>query len=168
MGFFSKKPVTHIEVPAQPDLVLTSPLSGRVVALKDVPDETFATGVLGDGIAVEPSEGALYAPADGVIESYFDTLHAICITTTAGAELLIHVGKDTVALKGKGFTPHVKEGDHVKRGDLLFTFDMKVIEKAGYPLITPILVSNSDGYTLMKTEQENISVGDILIRLAPK
>lgn len=167
MNFFKKKPAAHIDV-SQPDNVLTSPLKGTVVAMEDVPDETFASGVLGDGIAINPSEGALYAPMDGEITTLFETLHAICITSTNGAELLLHVGKDTVELNGKGFTAHVKNGQTVKRGDLLVTFDIKVIEKAGYPIITPICVSNSDEYELVKSGSGNVEVGDVLITLNKK
>lgn len=167
MGLFSRKPPKHIDIPVQPENVLTSPLAGRVVAMSDVPDETFAAGILGDGIAIEPSEGALYAPADGTIETFFSTLHAICLKTTGGAELLLHVGKDTVGLKGKGFTAHCKEGDQVKRGDLLLTFDIKAIGKAGFSVITPICVSNSDEYTLVKSAAPTVSVGDVLVTLSP-
>lgn len=168
MGLFSKKPAKHLDLPAQPGNVLTSPLTGRVVAMSEVPDETFATGILGDGLAIEPTEGALYAPADGVVETLFNTLHAICLKTTDGAELLLHVGKDTVSLNGRGFTAQCKEGDSVKRGDLLLTFDIKVIEKAGFSVITPVCVSNSDEYDLVKTGATAVKAGDVFMTLNAK
>ena len=96
-----------------------SPCKGKAVALTEVPDPTFSEKILGDGFAVIPSEGKIYAPADGEVTVVFDTLHAITMTTDQGAELLIHIGLDTVTLKGAPFTAHVAAGDHVKKGDLL-------------------------------------------------
>ena len=125
-------------------------LTGTVVALSDVKDEAFASGALGLGIAVEPSEGKLLAPADGTIDMVFDTRHAVGMTTTAGAELLMHIGIDTVKLEGRHFTAHVQPGQAVKKGDLLVSFDMKAIRSAGYPLTTPLLVCNSDDYAAVE------------------
>ena len=101
-----------------------SPCKGKAVALTEVPDPTFSEKILGDGFAVIPSEGKIYAPADGEVTVVFDTLHAITMTTDQGAELLIHIGLDTVTLKGAPFTAHVAAGDHVKKGDLLLDADL--------------------------------------------
>ena len=130
--------------------VLGSHLTGTVVALSDVADEAFASGALGLGIAVEPSEGRLYAPADGTIDMVFDTRHAVGMTTAAGTELLLHIGIDTVKLGGKHFRAHVAPNQAVKKGDLLISFDMEAIRAEGFPLTTPMIVCNSDDYTAVE------------------
>ena len=121
-----------------------SPCKGKAVALTEVPDPTFSEKILGDGFAVIPSEGKIYAPADGEVTVVFDTLHAITMTTDQGAELLIHIGMDTVALKGEGYTPKVEAGASVKKGDLLMEFDMDFIKEKGYSCVTPMIVTNMD------------------------
>jgi len=131
--------------PAAPDTVV-SPLAGEIVALADVPDATFAEGVLGQGIAVQPADGKVYAPADGVVTTLFDTHHAIGLTLADGTELLIHVGINTVELDGEGFTAHVSENDAVHRGQLLLTFDTALIESRGYKTVTPVIVTNSGDF----------------------
>ncbi len=128
-----------------------APLEGKVVALTDVPDATFAEGVLGLGVAIEPAVGEVIAPADGEISSIFDTHHAVGLTLDNGMELLIHVGINTVALNGEGFTAHVSEGDKVKRGQPLISFDKDFITSKGYPIITPVIISNADDYKEIKT-----------------
>ena len=128
------------------DLVLGAHMNGTVVKLSDVEDEAFASGALGEGVAIEPSEGKLYAPADGTVEAVFDSRHAVSITTADGAEVLLHIGIDTIKLGGKYFQPHVQDGQAVKKGDLLITFDMEAIKAEGYPLTTPMAVCNSDDY----------------------
>lgn len=125
---------------------LVSPLTGQVIPLEKVNDSTFASGLLGKGIAIVPEEGKLYAPVDGTVASLFKTHHAIGLTADNGAEVLIHVGVDTVKLDGLHFTPHVAIGDIVKQGDLLLTFDAEAIAAAGYDLTTPVIISNSDSY----------------------
>lgn len=135
--FMKKKKTEHI---------LGSPAKGKAVPLADVSDPTFSSGMLGQGVAVIPSEGKIYAPADGEIGMVFDTLHAISLTTDYGAEILLHVGLDTVKMKGDGFTGHVKAGDKVKKGDLLLEVDLAKVKEAGYDTITPILVCNTDDY----------------------
>lgn len=147
---------------------LASPLSGTVIPLEQVEDQTFAGKILGDGIAVLPAEGKLYSPVDGEISTLMDTLHALCITSAYGAELLIHVGQDTVTLGGKHFTCHVKEGQKVKRGQLLLEFDTEAIRAAGLSLTTPVIVSNWDEYDMTKTTQEAVSHGDTLLTLRRK
>lgn len=123
-----------------------APMTGRVLALADVPDSTFASGVLGKGVAIVPTVGQVIAPFSGEVASLFPSKHAIALLSDSGIELLIHVGIDTVKLDGAPFTAHVKEGDKVKAGDLLLEFDSQAILDAGYELITPIIISNSDDY----------------------
>lgn len=120
--------------------------------MEEVEDETFAGGVLGDGVAVEPEEGKVYAPADGTVLSVFDTKHAVCFASRYGTELLIHIGIDTVNLQGKYFTAHVKDGDAVKRGQLLIEFDKEQIEMAGYHTTIPMIFTDMpEGKMLEKT-----------------
>ena len=115
-----------------------------------VPDEAFSGKVLGDGCAIEPADGKLYAPCDGVIDTVFDTCHAVNMRSDQGAELLLHVGIDTVKLGGKYFTAHVQDGQQVKTGDLLLSFDADKIRQAGYQLTTPLIVCNSEDYSKME------------------
>ncbi|MFP1937759.1 PTS beta-glucoside transporter subunit IIABC [Lonsdalea quercina] len=133
-------------VPGVRTEILASPLTGQAIPLEEVNDSTFASGLLGKGIAIVPEEGKLYAPVDGTVASLFKTHHAIGLAADHGAEVLIHVGVDTVKLDGLHFTPHVAIGDVVKQGDLLLTFDAEAIAAAGYDLTTPIIISNSDSY----------------------
>ncbi len=123
-----------------------APMTGSVLALENVPDTTFASGLLGKGVAMIPAEGKVIAPFNGEVASIFQTKHAIGLESDSGIELLIHVGIDTVKLDGAPFTAHVKEGDKVRAGDLLLTFDRQAILDAGYDLATPIIISNSDDY----------------------
>ncbi len=115
---------------------------GEMIAMEDVKDETFANKILGDGVAVIPEEGKVYAPADGRIISIFDTKHAICFSSNCGTEILIHIGVDTVNLQGKYFTPHVNTGDIVKKGQLLIEFDKENIQKAGYDTVIPMMFTD--------------------------
>lgn len=123
-----------------------APMTGTVLALDQVPDTTFASGLLGKGVAIIPAEGKVIAPFNGEVASIFQTKHAIGLLSDSGIELLIHVGIDTVKLEGVPFTAHVKEGDKVRAGDLLLTFDRQAIIDAGCDLATPIIISNSDDY----------------------
>ncbi len=127
------------------DVTVCSPLNGELVELAKVPDATFADGILGQGVAILPSEGRLYSPVDATVASVFDTKHAISLVTDSGAEMLIHVGLETVALNGKHFSPKVKDGDRVKAGDLLLEFDLDAIKKE-YKTFTPVLVTNADDF----------------------
>ncbi len=126
--------------------VIFSPISGELLALADVSDNIFASGLLGSGIAIIPQQGRVVSPVNGVVASLFKTHHAIGIESDSGAEILIHVGIDTVKLDGKYFTAHVKAGDRVNAGDLLLEFDCAAITRAGYDLTTPIIISNSENY----------------------
>ncbi len=124
---------------------------GQLIAMEDVRDDTFANKVLGDGVAVIPSDGKVYAPTDGTVLSVFDTKHAVCFASGGGTEILIHIGVDTVNLQGKHFTAHVKDGDQVKRGQLLVEFDREQIEKAGYDTVIPMIFTDlPDELTLDK------------------
>ncbi|MBO4473773.1 MAG: PTS glucose transporter subunit IIA [Clostridiales bacterium] len=139
------------------EIIVASPLKGNAIALADVPDATFAEGILGQGAAVEPSEGKVVAPADAEVTTLFDTKHAIGLALDNGAELLIHIGINTVEMEGEGFEAHVKEGDKVKKGDVLVTFDIEKIKEAGHPTVTPVIVTNTDDYS----EVTHVTTGDI-------
>lgn len=148
-------------------VAIASPLNGEVVPLKEVPDEVFATGVLGEGVAILPSDGKVYAPCDGAITQTMDSRHAIGIVADSGVEILIHVGLDTVELGGAPFTYHVKEGQEVKKGDLLLTADLSAITKAGKKLFTPVVVTNSDDYVSIEpVTAQKIKAGDKLITIS--
>lgn len=132
---------------------------GQMIAIEDVKDETFANKILGDGVAVIPEEGKVYAPADGRIISIFDTKHAICFSSNCGTEILIHIGVDTVNLQGKYFTPHVNTGDIVKKGQLLIEFDKESIQKAGYDTVIPMMFTDfPDGKTLEVSAPCNMTI----------
>ena len=126
---------------------IDSPMTGKLVPMKDVPDEVFASGALGEGIAILPTDGKVVAPCDGVVAQTMDTRHAIGIVADNGVEILIHVGLDTVELHGTPFTYHVKADQEVKKGDLLLTADLDAVKKAGKQLYTPVIITNSDDYT---------------------
>ena len=145
-------------------IALPAFISGNVVALKDVPDEVFASGVMGKGIAVEPTVGKVFAPSDAEVTTLFPTGHAIGLKTSKGTEILIHVGMDTVKLNGKGFKTHVAQGDKVKKGQLLIDFDINFIKKNNLPIITPVLVANSASYKeVVTTNSPTVNHGDSLI-----
>lgn len=145
---------------------LASPVTGTVVPLTEVEDAVFAGGVLGDGVAVIPDEGKVYAPADGTISALTETKHAIGITTDTGAEVLIHVGLDTVKLGGEGFTLYCKAGDKVEKGSLLLEFDMDKIKEAGLSLTTPVLVSNMTSFVSLKaSDKKQVKAGENLITI---
>lgn len=141
-------------------------MSGEVIPMEEVKDEAFASCALGQGVAVEPSEGKLYAPADATVDNLFDTHHAIGLVTETGAELLLHIGIDTVKLGGKYFTPHVKVDQKVKKGDLLISFDMDAIKAEGYLCTTPMIVCNTDDYNAVKPLTEgSVKAGQDLLRV---
>ena len=128
------------------DANVYSPLKGTAIPLEEVPDETFATGVLGLGAAVIPSTGKVVAPADGEVSTLFETKHAIGLSLDNGMEMLIHIGINTVELAGEGFTAHVADGDRITRGQTLITFDKAFIESKGYKMATPVIITNPDDY----------------------
>lgn len=138
--------------------VLGAPLKGEVRDLNEVEDEAFSSGVLGKGGAILPSDGKVVSPVDGTIVTFFPTSHAIGIQSDSGVEILIHVGMDTVKLNGKYFNPKAKEGDHIKKGQLLLEFDIDNIKKEGYSTLTPIIISNTDDYSdIIKTSEKEIN-----------
>ncbi|WP_367567530.1 beta-glucoside-specific PTS transporter subunit IIABC [Lacrimispora sp.] len=152
--------------PGVKKITLASPLKGTIVPLDQVEDAAFSSGVLGQGVAILPEEGVLYAPADGEITALFPTGHAIGMMSANGAEVLIHVGMDTVQLEGKGFTVLTAVGDHVKKGQELLRFDLDVIREAGYSAVTPVLVSNSAVFTdVIATDDGQVGVGDTLLTI---
>lgn len=149
--------------------MLGAPAKGKAVDLKEVNDPTFNSGMLGQGVAVIPSEGKIFAPADGEIAMVFDTLHAISMNAENGAEILVHVGLDTVNLKGKGFEAHVKAGDKVKKGDLLLDVDLALLEAEGYDIITPVLVCNTDDYASVEgIFGKEVVPGDDVVKICEK
>ena len=149
------------------DNCVYSPLKGAAVLMADVPDETFATDVLGMGAAVDPSEGKVVAPADGEVSTLFDTHHAIGLTLDNGMEMLIHVGINTVELNGEGYKAHVSEGDRVTRGQTLITFDIPLIKSKGYKTITPVIITNSDDFKdIHKAADGSVDFLDKLIETA--
>ncbi|SFX58145.1 PTS system beta-glucoside-specific IIA component, Glc family /PTS system beta-glucoside-specific IIB component, Glc family /PTS system beta-glucoside-specific IIC component, Glc family [Thermoactinomyces sp. DSM 45891] len=145
-------------------LELFSPLNGEVKLLSNIKDAAFASGALGKGVAIEPSEGKLFAPVSGTVSALFPTHHAIGITTDDGAEILIHIGMDTVQLNGAFFTPHVKQDSRVEAGQPLIDFDIEEIRKAGFALTTPIVISNQDQFTITTINEQRVHVGDHLMR----
>ena len=151
---------------AAKDTVLSACLNGTVVPLAEVKDEAFASGALGDGIAIEPIDGELVAPADGEISSTFETHHAVGMTTADGAELLMHIGIDTVKLGGKHFTYLVNDGDKVKKGQPLIRFELEAIKAEGYPVTTPVIVCNTDDYAAVEAKASGtVKQGDALLEL---
>ncbi|KJD46259.1 beta-glucoside-specific PTS transporter subunit IIABC [Paenibacillus terrae] len=143
-----------------------SPIEGTVVSLSEVPDPAFASEAMGKGVAIEPTSGKVVAPFDGTITVAFKKKHALAVVSPKGAEILIHVGVDTVKLDGKHFTSHIKEGDQVKAGDLLLEFDVEQIRAAGYPTITPIIVTNSSAYSeILPTTKGQVRVQEPLLKL---
>ena len=151
MGFFDKlfggkaEQEETVKFFGQSKTVLT-PIRGKVLAQADIPDETFAQGILGPGCGIEPTGKTVYAPFDGTVEQVASTLHAVGLTSEDGIEILIHVGMDTVELKGKGYELFVQAGDYVQKGQLLFRFDLQAIAAAGYTLTTPVIVTNSSRF----------------------
>jgi maltose/glucose-specific phosphotransferase system IIC component/glucose-specific phosphotransferase system IIA component len=146
--------------------ILCSHLNGNIIKLEDVEDEAFSSKVLGEGIAVEPSEGKLYAPCNGKVEMVFGTKHAINIVSSDGCEILLHIGIDTVKLNGQFFEAHVSDGQKINKGDLLITFDIDGIKKAGYKTTTPMIICNSDDYTSITPVAEGaVSAGDEIIEI---
>lgn len=130
---------------------LYAPMAGQAVPVSEVPDPTFAEGMLGNGIAIVPSEGKVLAPCDATVDMMFTTGHAVSLIADNGAEILIHVGLETVSLEGKPFKIHVASGDKVQKGQLLMEVDLEAITAAGLNTITPMLVCNSDTYSTFKT-----------------
>lgn len=168
MGFFNKKLFSKAEkAPAFDGSKLYAPLKGRTVPLTEVADPTFAEGLLGKGLAIIPTDGKVYSPVDGIVETMFDTGHSLCLKSTTGVEILIHVGLETVRLNGAPFTVRCKNGDTVRKGQLLLEADLAAIRAAGLPIITPVLVCNTDDYsTFEAVVGKDVTNDDIIISVA--
>ena len=136
--------------------LITAPVSGRIIPIEEVPDEVFSQKILGDGIAVIPEDGKIYSPVDGVVSSLTDTHHAYGFTSDDGLEVLVHFGLDTVSLGGEGFIPHVKEGDRVKKGDLVCEVDMDLIKSKGLKTITPVLICNLEEGQSLESGKDSV------------
>ncbi len=150
-------------------ITLISPMTGKVIPLESVEDDVFSKKMLGDGIAVIPSEGKLYAPCNGIVESVFDTKHAVNLKGDDGSEILLHIGIDTVKLSGKYFTAHVQNGQSVESGELLLSFDIDGIRNEGYKLTSPIVICNTEDYGEIKSLTDgDIRKGCDLLRLTRK
>lgn len=160
MGFFKKlfgKPVDSI----------CAPLAGKAVALSEVPDPTFAEGMLGNGMAIVPTEGKVYAPCDATVDMMFPTGHAVSLVADFGAEILIHVGLETVGLEGKPFKVLVANGDKVKKGQLMIEVDLEAVKAAGLNTITPVLICNTPDYSTFNTKVgKDVTNADVVIELA--
>lgn len=149
-------------------ILLYAPFCGRIVPLSEVKDETFALGILGEGVAVLPEENELRAPLDGKVEQVFDSAHAVTLYTHEGVELLMHIGIDTVELGGRYFDSCVAAGELVKRGDPLIRFDRQAISNAGYDLTTPLVIGNSEEFEIKTVAQGEIGAGMPLLELHRK
>ena len=160
MGFFKKlfgKSTDHYY----------APMAGKAVPITEVPDPTFAEGMLGNGIAIEPAEGKVYAPCDATVDMMFTTGHAVSLVADTGAEILIHVGLETVSLEGKPFTVHAANGDKVKKGQLLIEVDLEAVKAAGLPTVTPMVICNTDAYSTFNTiVGKEVTNDDVVIELA--
>ncbi|WP_083443634.1 PTS system trehalose-specific EIIBC component [Ornithinibacillus contaminans] len=144
--------------------LIYAPLSGNIVPLENVPDPTFSQKMMGDGIAIEPSEGKLVAPFDGEVIQVFPTKHAIGLLSSSGVEVLIHIGLETVSLNGEGFETHVQAGDHIKAGDVLVTFDLDFIRQNAKSTITPIVITNGDQLeAISKTDEKDVIALDSVL-----
>ena len=164
MGFFSKL-FGKNEEKLNPNH-LYAPMAGAAVSVTEVPDPTFAEGMLGNGIAIIPTDGKVCSPVNGKIETMFDTGHAVALTSDTGVEILIHVGLETVALNGAPFKLHCKNGDKVKKGQVLMVADLEAIKAAGLNTITPMLVCNSADFgTFNTTIGKDVTNADVVIEL---
>lgn len=151
------------------DVTITSPADGRVIPLSKVDDEVFSAGLLGKGIGIEPTDNQIVAPFDGTISTLFPTKHAIGIVSDNGTELLIHIGIETVELEGEFFETHVKQGEHVKRGQLLVTADFAKIKEAGYNTQIPVVITNSHDFENVEpVDSCDIQINDLLMKVQPK
>ena len=144
-----------------------APMAGKAVPITEVPDPTFAEGMLGNGIAIEPAEGKVYAPCDATVDMMFTTGHAVSLVADCGAEVLIHIGLETVSLEGKPFKVHAANGDKVKKGQLLMEVDLDAVKAAGLPIITPMVICNTDEYPTFNTiVGKDVTNDDVVIELA--
>ena len=147
-------------------ITLSAHMNGRFVPLENVQDEAFSSKVLGEGAAIEPEEGKLYSPCDGKVEMVFDTGHAVSLVSENGCEILLHIGIDTVKLNGRFFKTHVSDGQEIHKGDLLISFELDEIRKAGYQTTTPMIICNTDDYeTVEIVSAEHVTAGNKIIEI---
>ncbi|MDC3413265.1 PTS glucose transporter subunit IIA [Aquibacillus sp. 3ASR75-11] len=139
------------------DVYIKAPATGKVVSLEEVPDPTFSQKMMGEGVAIEPAEGKVVAPMDAEIVQVFPTKHAIGLKSKSGIELLIHIGLETVGMNGEGFEAHVKQGDKVKVGDPLVSFDLDLIKQKASSTVTPVIITNSDQYSVEILQEESVT-----------
>ncbi len=167
MGFFSKLFGKKENETKYNGNHIYAPLEGKVVPLSEVPDPTFSEGMLGNGVAIQPVDGKVCSPVNGTVDMMFDTGHAVSLVSETGVEILIHVGLETVGLNGGPFKIHVKNGDTVKKGQLLMEADLAAIKAAGLNTITPVLVCNTDDYpTFNVTTGKDVTNADVVIEVA--
>lgn len=165
MGFFDRFKKKAHESPAGP-VMLTAVAAGDVVKMSDIPDEVFAQGILGPCCGIDPEVGEVYAPCDGEITQAPDTLHALGLAGEGGVEVLLHVGVDTVEMKGSGFQAFVKLGDHVKKGQKLLAMDLAKIKAAGHPAVVITVVTNSDDFANIELVAEGkVKPGDAMLKV---
>lgn len=151
---------------AEKEIIIAAPVKGELVGIDKVNDVTFSQETLGKGVAIEPAEGKIYAPADGTVSSVISTGHAVAITSKDGVELLVHVGLETVELKGKYFKTHVKEGQAVKEGDLLIEVDLEKTREEGYDMIVPVVIMNTEAFSEITSEvNRKINHGDEIVKI---
>jgi len=168
MGFFDFLKGKEQAVPAAVSFPATlgAPAKGTVLAMEQIPDEVFSTGVLGTCCGVDPEEGKVYAPIDGKITQLADTLHAVGLEIS-GIEILLHVGVDTVEMNGDGFSSAVKEGQNIKKGDLMLTIDLDKIKAAGHPATIIMAVTNTDDFSAVEvTASGSVQPGDAVLRVS--
>ncbi len=159
MSFFEKL------MQGRKDIEVGAPAAGQVVGIETVPDDTFAQEMLGKGVAILPEDGRFVAPADGVVESLFPTGHAYAVTTPEGAEIMVHIGLDTVKLKGEHFKLIAAQGDTVKKGDPMVEVDLEAVKQAGYEIITPVLVLNPDDFSQIDKKEGHMNAQDAIMVL---
>jgi len=158
--------VKHEKLKEMEYISIGSPLTGNIVPLSEVEDAAFSQMMLGKGAAIEPTIGKVVAPVDGILTTLFKTKHAIGIEAANGVDILVHIGLDTINLEGKYFKAKVKQGDKIKVGQTLIEFDLKGIKKAGYSLVTPVIITNTDDYAdVIETDQRTVNFGDVLIKI---
>lgn len=159
MGFFKK-------LFSMPSDSIYAPVAGEAVPISEVSDPTFGQEILGKGIAIRPTDGKVYAPCDATVDMMFETGHAVSLIADCGAEILIHIGLDTVNLKGQHYTVHAQNGDKVKKGQLLIAFDREAVAAAGYDTITPVVVCNSAEYATFRTYTGTVTTQNVILELA--
>lgn len=167
MGFFQKlfggnEPPQQETAPIR----LFAPVAGQAVSIEQVSDPTFGEKILGDGVAIQPSDGKVFAPCDCTVDLMFDTGHAVSLISDSGVEILIHTGLDTTKLKGKHYTVHTHSGDTVKQGQLLMEFDVAAVAAEGYDTITPIVICNTADYSRIQAHLGPVAPGDLILELS--